>query len=871
MKKNEKQHTIEKSDNPTSILKPLIPHLIIILGFIALAFLYFLPVLEGKDLPQSDSIHATGMAQELVNYKNETGKSALWTNSAFSGMPAYQIKAAPTYNIYNYMARAMKLGLPYFTVAIIFLYLLGFYLMLISMRIDPWLSALGAIAFAFASYNFMLVMAGHVTKAYALAVMPLVIAGIVMTYRKKYLYGGIFTAIALGLEIAANHVQITYYIALMVMVLVIAEFIAAILKKEIKSFLTASGVLVIAAMLAVAPNITNLWTTYEYGEETIRGKSELTNKQGTQDEGLDKDYALSWSYGHAETFTLLIPNAAGGESAPIGNNKELLDDVSPEYAELVASQSQYWGSQPFTGGPVYFGAIICFLFILGLGIVKNQIKWWLLAITILSIFLAWGKNFPAFTDFFFYNVPLYNKFRTVAMALVIAGFAFPMLAVLAIKEIIDDPEILKKKKIAFYTAFGLTAGISLIFYLMPSTFFDFMNQEEANAILSQKKQMPQYASQLDAFSAELLQVRISLFKADAIRSFIFIALAAGLLWVFAMKKMKYAYFILGITVLVLFDLWMIDKRCLSNDDFISKRNVVNHFTKTPADEIILKDTSDHNFRVMNISRNPFTEVYTSYFHKSIGGYHGAKLRRYQDMIDSYLMREIQALQGVAQKIKPEEQGNYMVVQEMYGKMLPGMKILNMLNMKYLIANPDMFPIVNMYSMGNAWFVTDYQIVNNADEEIVALGTFNPIRTAVIDKRYKEVIDKLPKGNIASDSATIKLVQYAPDNLKYKSDNINEQLAVFSEIYYNNNKGWKAYIDDKPVEHIRVNYILRGLIIPAGKHTIEFKFEPASYYTAQTISLVSSILILMILIAAAAQALIKMRKQRNLSSETKQVA
>ncbi len=818
-----------------NILKSIAPHVLIIALFIAVSFIYFSPVIEKKELPQMDAIHSTGMSHELTRYEQETGEHSLWTNSMFSGMPAYQIKTPKPNSIYYFTTFVLRLGLPYFTVAILFVLLLGFYIMLTVLDVNKWISIIGAIGFAFGSYNFIIISVGHISKAYAIAFMPLVIAGVLLTYKKKYWLGAIITMFGLGIEISANHVQVTYYLLLMIGVYALVRLVYAILEKEIKAFSIASGVLVIAVILAILPNVSNLWVTYEYGNDTIRGESELASTDKKKSTGLDRDYALAWSYGTTETWSLMIPNIQGGKNGRIGEFKYATDAASDEFREAVSQQDTYWGTQPFTSGPVYAGAILCFLFVLGLFLVKGELKCWLAAATILSIFLAWGRNFPAFTDIFFYYVPFYNKFRTVSMAMVIASFTVPMLAALTLQKIIEAPKVLLEKKLYLYISLALTAGISLLFYLMPSAFFTFITGDETRAFQQQMTESPQYKDAILRFMPQLELARISILKHDAIRSFIFIILSAGSIFAFLfVKAFKKEYLIAVISLLVISDMWVINKRYLNDEQFVPKLNVDANFQKSKADEFILKDI-DLDYRVLNLTRNPFTEVNTSYFHKSIGGYHGAKMRRYQDLIDKYLGQEIGAVRNIIQK--NPEQANMLLSQT---------GILNMLNAKYLIFNPDALPIINFNALGSAWFVDSFKIVNNADEEFAALKDFNPSHTALIDKRFETNLEELKKSGVDTTKPNlIKLIQYKPDCLVYQSNTKSSKLAVFSEIYYD--KGWNCYVDEKLVPHFRVNYVLRGAVLPVGAHKVEFKFEPKSYYNGQKISLISSILVVILLV------------------------
>jgi len=832
-----------------ALIKQLLPHLAILAIFIAFAFIYFFPVMQGKVIHQMDGSHATGMAKEVVDYKEKTGDVSMWTNSAFAGMPAYQIKGDASNNVFWYVNRIIHLGLPYSTVAIMFIYLLGFYILLISLKVNRWLSLIGAIAFALASYNIIIIDAGHITKAYAIGLMAPVIGGLILTFEKKYISGGLISLVALGLQIAVNHVQITYYLMLMAVLLGIHYFVISIKNKELPHFGKAVGILVLAALLAVGPNLTQLWTTYEYGKESIRGKSDLTPPEGKpQSDGLDKEYALDWSYGKVEMLTLLIPNAVGGESVPIGKNETALSNVDDTLDEVIANNFyQYWGSQPFTSGPVYMGAIIFLLFVLGFVVVKNPIKWWILATTILSLLLAMGKNLEWFTDLFFYYVPLYSKFRTVAMALVIAGVTIPLMAILALKEMIEHPQILKEKQKQVFATVGVVAAFILILYAMPRS-FDFVTDEETQMLKYQQEEAqkdPQITDKqaiIEYFrniEVNLENARIAVFRADAMRSFIFILLAGGVLFLLSKSIINKQTSVALLGVLIAVDMWSVDTRYLNYDDFEDKQYFSSEFAPSLADNTILKDT-DLNYRVLNLTRSPFNDAYTSYFHKSIGGYHGAKLRRYQDVIDNQLVREIQLVQAA---IKSQNEQDPTVFD-----ILTRTNVLNMLNARYIIYDPQTMPLINMNTLGNAWFVNDYSIVANADAEIKALATFDPSKTAIVDKRFLEGAGKieLPKAEFFDlDTGYIQLTNYAPNRLVYKCKNPKKQLAVFSEIYYN--KGWNAYIDGKPTTHIRVNYLLRALVVPQGQHSIEFKFEPKSYYLGNTFSMISSIIVLLLIV------------------------
>lgn len=793
--------------------KNWLPYLSAILIFIVLALAYMNPVLSGKELKQGDITRFKGMSKEIQDFREDTGEEALWTNSMFSGMPAYQISVKYSNNLIKGIDHILRLGLPR-PADYVFLTLLGFFILLIALGVNPWLSIVGAIAFAFSSYFFIILEAGHNSKAHAIAYMAPVLAGVFLTYRGKYILGAIITLLFASLEIATNHLQITYYLVIILIAVGIGELIFHIKEKIFPRFLKATGILLAAGLLAVGPNITSILLTYEYSDYTIRGESELTHNKDNQTSGLDKDYITQWSYGIEETFTFLIPNAKGGGTAMIGSKVDDLTSIDQQWRRAVAQQNAYWGNQPFTSGPVYVGAIIMFLFVLGLFIVKHHLKWVLLAVTILSIMLAWGHNLMGFTDFFLEYVPGYNKFRTVSMTLVIAELTIPLLGLMALYRIYKEPGLLKEKQRQFFTALGLTAGLALIFYLLPTTFFSFLSEQEVTAFNNQKASQPQYANQIAVFTEQLKQVRVDIFRADALRSIFFIVAAAAVIYFYSRKKLKAGAMVLLVGMLILIDMWSVNKRYLNNTNFESARKVEKPFNKTRADQQILSD-KDPNFRVLNLTVSPFQDASTSYFHKSIGGYHGAKLRRYQELIDFHISKNNQ-------------------------------EVLNMLNTKYLIvqgSNGRPTARHNPGALGNAWFVEGYKIVDNADQEIEALNDFNPSKTAIIDKRFGDHVEGF---NPEKDStASISLTEYKPNYLKYESQSEKKQLAVFSEIYYP--LGWDAYIDGEKAEHFRVNYVLRAMVVPEGEHTIEFKFEPDTYYTGQSIALATSILIILLVL------------------------
>jgi hypothetical protein len=798
--------------------KKLSPHLIVILLFVGISFTYFSPVLQGKMLDMADITHHKGMSKEVTDFREATGEEALWTNSMFSGMPAYQISTRSNGNLIQYVAKALSLGIPR-PANLLFLYLLGFYLLLLSLKVDYRLSAVGAIAFSFSSYFFIIIMAGHMTKALAIAYLPMVVAAVRYTYRGRMLLGGVLTALTVALELYANHLQITYYLVLILLLIGIVQFIKDFKANNLIDFSKRSGVLILAALLASATAVTRLSTTMEYGTESTRGKSELTTNLDNKTSGLDKDYATSWSYGVAETFTLLIPNFYGGASqGELTTDSETYQAIkrAPNAKQLIKQLPLYWGTQPFTSGPTYAGSIVMFLFIFGLLFVKSEMRVWILLATIMSIMLAWGKNFMPLTDLFLDYFPGYNKFRAVSMILVIAEFTLPLLGFVALNKFLlekdEDYEtdskvkdvktqkvshvVVKSKKLrSLNLAFYIVGGLSLIFALMPSLFFDFVGGQDANLA---KNGWP-----IDALQAD----RAGLLSADAWRSFTFITLTFGAMWMFLKNKISSKYVILIVGILVLADMWTVNKRYLNDDNFARKSKIQVPYQATQADQQILRDT-DPNFRVFNQSVSTFNDASTSYFHKSIGGYHGAKLKRYQELIENHISK-----------------GN--------------MAVLNMLNTKYFIS-PKGQAQQNPGAMGNAWFVNEINLVANADAEIAALDGFKPSNTAIVDTRFSEQMIV----ELDNTGANIDLTEYKPNYIKYNSTTTKEGIAIFSEIYYD--KGWNAYVNGELKPHFRANYVLRGMKIPAGNHVVEFKFEPAVYHVSERIALASSVVLLLLL-------------------------
>ena len=789
----------------------------IILFFIVLTYAYLSPLLEGKTIEMDDIRHFQGMSKELRDYREATGEEAIWTNSMFSGMPGYLISVIYPGNLTRYFHSGMR---SIFTVAsFLILYLIGFYILLKSLGINRWLSVAGAVAFAFSSYFIIIIGAGHTSKAAAIAYLAPVIGGVLLAFRGKPLAGTLLFTVAFSLELVANHLQITYYGFIMIVIFGIVQLVYAIKENMLPSFFKAVGFLLAGALLALGMNFSRLYTTWEYSRSSIRGASDLTSRGEVRTSGLDKDYVVQWSYGIDETFTLLIPNFKGGSSRTSpGINSESFETLNannvPNAKQIVQQISMYHGDQPGTSGPVYIGAIVVFLFILGLFVVHGVYKWWLLAATIVSIVLSWGGNIMWLTSFLLDYLPLYNKFRAPSMTLVIAQFAMPLLGFMALNDIITGKVDRQTWLNGLKWSLIVTGGLSLVFAIMPGISGSFTNAFDSRVY-------PDWL--IDSVVAD----RRNLLRADAFRSFIFIAIAAGAIYLWHIRKIKTTPLIAIIGIAILVDLWTVDKRYLNNDDFIPRRQAETPFPMTPADEAILKDT-DLYYRVLALP-NPFQDARASYYHKNVGGYHAAKLRRYQEMIDHHLQPELQLM------INRLQSGLAM------DSVFDGLTAMNMLNTRYIIYDLNQGPIVNPNPLGNAWFVSDYRVAENADEEISAIEGINPSETAVIARQFSEFVEQ--KAFNKDETGAITLEEYQPNYLKYAYNAASEQLTVFSDIYYKSD--WHAYINGEPVPHFRVNYILRAMVIPEGKHTIEFRFEPSSYYMGNYVSLASSFLLLLV--------------------------
>ncbi|TDB61412.1 glycosyltransferase family protein [Arundinibacter roseus] len=805
------------------------PHLVALLGFAILSLLYASPVLTGKRLNQYDDVQAKSAAQEVIKYHEATGEWSAWTNSMFGGMPAYLIATDYPTSISTKLGRAFNGILP--APANYFLIIMACaYLLLVVLGANSWLAAMGAIAYAFASYLVTSLEAGHVSKILALAYAPGVLAGVLLAFRKNWLTGAAVTALFLSLELYANHIQITYYLGIGVVVLVAMESISWIKSGKIKPLLLVLAGLGISAVFALGTHSTRLWNAYDYTKETIRGKSELTpaptaSPRSNQD-GLDKEYAFQYSYGIAETLTFLIPHLYGGPS--VGS----LDEKSETYKTLInkgvdavnarnftQALPLYWGTQYSTGGPAYAGAIIFFLFILGLFLVKGPLKWWIAGVTVLYIVWAWGKNLAGVNYLFFDYFPMFNKFRAVTMVLSLAHLLMVILAVATIRDLVKRTWKFEEISRPFLISLGLTAGLCLLFALMPTVFFSFRAENDPQFVdnIAQSSQNPAFAQEI---MQAIVKDRIGMMRSDALRSAFFILLAAILIWLWLKEKIKAGILYPSLVLLLVIDMFGVSKRYLNDADFISKQAALSKLSPSPADEQILRDP-DPNYRVLDVLRNTFNNAEASNFHKSIGGYHGAKLRRYQELIENQIA-------------KPN----------------PNPGILNMLNTKYILTQDQQGnPVAqtNPEALGNAWFVEKFSLVPNADAEMKALDSIQPAREAVLDQRFAEALNGL---SIQSDSAaTIRLTSYKPNELVYETTASKEQLAVFSEIYYNVHDDWQVTIDDQSAPMLRANYVLRALRVPAGKHTITFRFEPVSVSKGRTLDLISSILLIGLILGA----------------------
>ncbi|MGQ7867867.1 YfhO family protein [Sunxiuqinia sp. sy24] len=802
----------------------------IILLFILISFTYFSPQLEGKQLDAHDLSTFRGGSKELNDYRQETGDEALWTNSMFGGMPSFLLSTKYPGNL---LAKVQSLvdAIPRPARYLILMFSMFFALLLI-LEVKLWVSAVGALAYGLFSFFFVIIDAGHMTKAHTLTYMALVVGGVLLAYKRNAFWGSLLAAFSLSWMLSANHPQMTYYTGIMVVIIGLTYLVAAIKEKKLPSFLKTSALLLLAALLAVGTNFSRLSTTYEYGKYSMRGESELTSTDDNQTSGLDKSYILDYSYDFGEAMTAFIPRFKGGGMAePLGEESEVYQFFAKNQGKAQARQiSQnlplYWGTQPISSAPFYYGAVLCFLFVLGLFVLKGKDKWWIVAVVVVSFLLSLGKNFGFLSHFMVDYFPWYNKFRDVKNIIVIQQFAMALMGVLAVKELYlnrqNQKELTQKLKYAWF----IVGGLALVFAVLPGLAGDFRTPSDLRLV---------QAGWPDQLMEALRADRRMVLRTDAFKTFLFVTIAAGVIWLYLKQKIKATYALLIWALLIFVDLWPVNKRYLNSDDFIAARKAEVPFTPSVADQEILKDKSQE-YRVLNIAVSPFNDASTSYFHHSIGGYHGAKMQRYQELIESQISPEIQALGSRLQKA--ETQADVEAV-------FDGLDVLNMLNTRYVIYNPKAGPLFNSQALGNAWFVEDISLVENADEEIAALDAFDPATEAIIDGRFSDALTGVSLDS--GEQPTIELKEYQPNYLKYEATVAKgTPLAVFSEIYYP--KGWNAYLDGELVDYVRANYVLRAMPVPQGVHQIEFKFEPQSYVFGNKVSLASSLILIFALLA-----------------------
>jgi len=810
----------------------LLPHILIVGLFLLITIIYFYPVLEGKRLSANDNTVYLSASKEITDHREKFGEEPLWTNSMFGGMPAYLISTLYPGNLIVHIDNILKIfKIP---VAAIFLTMVGFYILLLFYGLSPWIAAAGAIAYSFSSYFFIILGAGHNTKAYAIAYMAPMIGSIIYSYRRNAVIGALFMAWFLTLHIMANHLQITYYALMTVVIFGLTEMIFAIKEKRVPQFLKTTAILILPLILAVSVNFASMLTTYEYGKYSIRGKSELTPPPGENNEGLDLIYATDWSYGIDETMTLVIPNFKGGASVPFPRDSKTYEALRKNNALQAVNQVPvYWGAQDRgTSGPVYVGAIVFFLFILGLFILKGPDKWWLLAATIISIMLAWGRNFMPFTEFFMDVVPGYNKFRAVTMTLVIAEFCIPLLGFLALHAIISGkltaPDAIKGLR----NAAAVTSGILLLFILFPGLSGSFLSDAEA------KGQLPAW------LSGAMIEDRRNMLRGDALRSLIFVLLSASLIYYYIRDRIRMKFLVPALIVLILFDMWPVTRRYFSMEKFVPANQFARSFAPTKADEAILSDQSEH--RVLNLTVSTFNDASTSYYHHSIGGYHGAKMKRYQELIEQVIGPELYKLTTAMQAATSDAD---------IAPVLPQLVAINMLNTKYIIYSPEAPPIINPNALGNAWFADTVVFAADSDEEIVNLPEMTN-RGAMVIEKFREFVKD--QGLKANPGDKVELISYKANELIYKSSSGSDRVVLFSEIYYP--AGWIASIDGIEVPHFRANYILRALSVPRGEHEIKFVFKPESYFAGNKVSLAGSILLLLVTAGYLTVSLISRKKE-----------
>ena len=931
--------------------KKLLPGGVAVILFYLLSLAYFSPVLEGKQLMQGDKRNWQGMAQEVQEHRAEFDEEPLWTGSMFSGMPAYQISVKWSSNLLRFADDVFHGFLPR-PAGFLFLYLIGMFILLRCLRVDPWLSVVGALAYAFSSYFFVILEAGHNSKANAIGYMPAVLGGFYLLYRGTMLLGGALFALFLGLEIMVNHVQVTYYLAILMGLFALAEVVRSVREKSMPDFLKRSGIAALAVVLAVACNVGLLWSTWEYGKYTTRGASELTigpdgsSASDIRTSGLDRDYVVQWSYGKQESFSLLVPNVKGGASASMITKQEDITAIGdPGFRNALVKEYQgggyvnaYWGDQSFTSGPVYIGALVVLLLLLALAQAEGKELWWMVASVpllavmlaldsagaagglligyilaglffttdtlryalfsalLLTLSLSWGSNYMPLTDFFLDHVPGYNKFRAVTIILVIVELTAPVLAILYLDRLLRDGAWDTVKQRRFLIPAGILVALLLVMTVMPGSLFDFISDGERTAFNARIDSGEASEAEVVAFVDNIKEYRQGVLSADAFRSLVFVLLGGALVFLFGKGKVGRTVVIVGIGVLMLADQWTVDKRYVNNDKekgrYVQWEDAVSavqpyspnkadmailqqEFSPamepalqaamqrlkegkndargsarrvTPADEAIARFgvlRRNSHFRVLNLN-NPFNDSRVSYFHKSVGGYHGAKLKRYQELIEFHLAPEMNAVIGQLQGASDMQAVNDVLARQ---------GVLNMLNTRYLIYSPEQAPIRNLNALGAGWFVEDIQWAKNSDDEIMALRSIDPAATVVVDERYRT---QLGEGALSSDpGASVQLLEYRANRMTYSVQSSNGGVVVFSEIWYG--PDWKAFIDGAPVEHVRADYVLRALRVPGGSHTVEFRLESAPYATGSKATMAASALLLLLVLGALG---VEWKRRRN---------
>lgn len=847
--------------------KNILIHVGIVLFFLLVSCIYFAPILSGDALPQGDLQKYEGMAKAQKDYHNATGNYSTWAPSMFSGMPGYQITNSPQHSVFTFLGRLLFLD-PFGRgndIGVLFLYLIGFYIALIALGASPWLALLGSLAFSLGSYNIIIIEAGHITKARAMAMIAPILAGMILTFRRNYVWGGILFTFALGLQIALNHIQITFYTVLAALILGVVYLIYAIKDKAMKPFLLSACVLLVGCMLAFGGNLRHLLVNLEYSKATMRGGKEITvtpqdldpnaktPAETTTTSGLDINYAFSWSYGVGETYTLLVPGAMGGGSG------EKVNEESAFYKNFHQNLAPlYWGDQPFTSGPVYFGAIIIFLFVFGLFVVKGPERWWLLLATMLAILMSWGRNAMGFNEWIFNHLPLYNKFRTPSMALVVANVTMVLMAVLSLKAVAetkDDKAARKSVNRSLYIASGITLGMLLLGMLLCSGF--------SFSGVADQQMAQQYGQQWNMILDVLQQDRMHLFKADSMRSLIFVVLAAGALWLFVNDKIKKAGILFAaLTLLVVVDLWNVDTRYLSKDNFTEPNRIQLHPESYDLEiDQQAAQFGDIDYRVMNLATDTYNNSTPSAFHQQIGGYSAAKLRRYQDLIDFYINQS--AVFDHYQKNLSEGRNDF-----------DNYPVLDMLNCRYLVLPTQNGAQVlrRQSALGNAWFVPSVTLVDDANAEILALRDFNPKATAIVNRKFADCLtDQVlkPADSLALAASSITLVEdrpFNPSHRQYESRCAHDQVAVFSDIYYA--PDWRAYIDGKPAQYFQADYVLRAMVIPAGNHTVEFRNEAPTMHKLDNYTLLISVVIVLITAGAIVLQVRSQKKERNEKNSAK---